>query len=234
MVLDPSERADVVEISNIFGYFFVNRLNILKKAEIDLKYENEYLRDKISKLELALSNSFDINNLDNKNKDHESKTENTTGNYINFKNINTKSNGLNTRNSKTGFINFKASDPISKMLTLINKLTVICDETNQLNIDLKDEKYTITKKFKRKIFKNKEENWNSNLAKSELNKLINMSQEAINFESDDKFEAFNYTGMRPDYLKTKITYEKLYHYIEELLISYNYYNNNSNNNNNNN
>lgn len=53
--------------------------------------------------------------------------------------------------------------------------------------------------------------------------MINFSKEYINYEAEERFEPFNSTGMKPDYFKSRITYEMLSHFIEELLIANKYY-----------
>jgi len=65
--LNPDDRPDIDEISNIFGSFFVEKINWIKKNEEDLKIENDNLREKIFKLELALSNNITnkYNNMNN-------------------------------------------------------------------------------------------------------------------------------------------------------------------------
>jgi len=229
--LNPDERPDIDEISNIFGSFFVEKINWIKKNEDELKIENENLRDKIFKLELALSNSinnkFNTINSNNQTSGCGLAETNRFAETNNLKKI-THTNYLQqtaqlispkVTESIFKLSSFKViSDPLTKIIDMINKVLFLAD----VHGIMKDEKYIYITKFKKKLF-NSRENWNANIVKNEIMKILNFSKEAINFEVEERFEPFNSTGMKPDYLKLRITYEMLYHFIEELLILNNYY-----------
>ncbi len=131
---------------------------------------------------------------------------------------------LNNNSNKTDIFkqsNFKRiSDPLTKILDMINKIMFLTQDNTS-----KDEKYAYINKFKRKLFSNNSQD-NAHLIKNEISKLINFSKETINFESDEKIETLNSTGMKMEFHKSRITYDVLYHIIEELLILNKYYENN--------
>jgi len=225
--LSPDHRPDIDDISDIFGSFFVEKINWIKKNEEDLKIENENLREKIFKLELALSNN--INNKFNSMNNVNSNTTETNKFYSETNNL--KKITLTNYLQQTHLISPKVtesifkqssfkiiSDPLTKIIDMINKILFLSD----VHSNTKDEKYIYITKFKKKLF-NSRENWNANIVKNEIMKILNFSKEAINFEIEERFEPFNSTGMKPDYLKFRITYEMLYHFIEELLILNKYY-----------
>lgn len=194
-----------------------------------MKIENENLREKIFKLELALSNNI------NSNKFHTITNNQTYGGLAETKGF-SQTNNLK-KITQTNYLqqthlispkvtesifkqsSFKIiSDPLTKIIDMINKVLFLAD----VHSNTKDEKYIYITKFKKKLF-NSRENWNANIVKNEIMKILNFSKEAINFEIEERFEPFNSTGMKPDYLKLRITYEMLYHFIEELLILNKYY-----------
>lgn len=186
-----------------------------------MKIENENLREKIFKLELALSN-----NISNSVPAQASETNNQFIETANLKKI-TYTNHLRQTylfSPKVTESIFKqssfkiVSDPLTKIIEMINKILFLAD----VHSNTKDEKYIYITKFKKKLF-NCRENWHANIVKNEIMKILNFSKEAINFEIEERFEPFNSTGMKPDYLKLRITYEMLYHFIEELLIFNKYY-----------
>ena len=222
MRLNPDDRPDIDQISDFFGSLFVEKINWIKKNENDLKIENENLREKIFKLELALSNNFNINNNNNatlngeNNLFHETcmKRQMHTNYLLQTQMISPKLTESIFKQSSFKII----SDPLTKIIDMINKILFLSD----VHSNTKDEKYIYITKFKKKLF-NSRENWSANLVKNEIMRIMNFSKESINFEAEERFEPFNSTGMKPDYLKLRITYEMLYHFIEELLILNKYY-----------
>jgi serine/threonine protein kinase len=213
--LNIQSRCDIEEICGYLAPYLIDKLNYYKKIEYDIKNENEILNDKILKLETAFSLSQKNTNLT------------WTAENLNTPDINSKNN-LNSLESKTDIFkqsNFKPiSDPLSKILDILSKIMFLSSESNIR--DNKDEKCTIVMKFKRKIFP-ANKILNPKIIKNEMIKLLNFSKEQIIFESDDKIEPFNSTGMKtePYTGKLRITYEMLFHIIEELLIVNKYYTN---------
>jgi hypothetical protein len=204
----------------------VEKINWIKKNEHDLKIENETLREKIFKLELALSknitNNYNINNFAN-NAVETNQFFDTKNNLQRIYSTNylKETQLISPKLTQSIFkqSTFKIiSDPLTKVIESINKILFLSD----VHSNTKDEKYIYITKFKKKLF-NTRENWNANIVKNEIMKILNFSKETINFEVEERFEPFNSTGMKPDYLKLRITYEMLCHFIEELLIINKYY-----------
>ena len=163
---------------SMLGPYFVDKINYLKKSEFELKIENEFLREKIYKQELAYNNNNNNNNQIN--------SENVTTQEFVFKNSTTSNqntkgfnNELFTRlnqklstDKETGFkqSNFKRiSDPLSKIMELINKILFICDIPLS---STKDEKFSIIHKFKKKLFNTRGENWNGTSVNKEIMKVL--------------------------------------------------------------
>jgi serine/threonine protein kinase len=249
--MDPELRPDINQLASFLGEELIDKVNFLKKSELELKIENDLLREKIYKLEMAFTTNM-INggnpmsntnqfNTNNNNNQINAPSENNT--YIinqseggrkfsmnNFNsNANTHNNTLNNKFVPGGDVfkqsSFKriSSDPLTKILDMINKIIFISMEAN---LNKKDEKYTFIHKFKKKLFNSTVIN-NPSIIKSEIMKLINFSKESINFEAEERFEPFNSTGMKPEYFKQRVTYEMLNHFVEELLIVNKFYQNNS-------
>jgi serine/threonine protein kinase len=226
LVPDPEERIDINEMCGYLGPYFADKINFFKRSEYELKNENDYLNEKIYKLETAFAN---LTSNGNGNVINEQGTTTTQG--VEFA---SKKNSAITiskfhQQSKTDVFKqstFKRiSDPLTKILEMINKIMFLTSEGNIRNP--KDEKFTFITKFKRKLFLsngNLNNSSNAHMIKSEIMKLINFSKETINFEAEDREVPFNTTGMKGDLsFKTRITYELMYHFIEELLILNNYY-----------
>jgi serine/threonine protein kinase len=221
LVLDQNERIDLNELCGYLGPYFADKLNYFKRTEWDLRNENESLNEKLYKLETAFTSNINLNEECNNN-----------GNNINGLNSTKKiTNNFNSNYqmsiNKTDLFknsNFKRiSDPLTKMLEMIDKIIFLTSEMSLSN--LKEEKYIFINKFKRKIFSVNSTGNRSNIIKTEISKLLNFSKETINFELEDRDSTLNLTGMKLDMNVSfkKITYEILYHYIEELLIINKYY-----------
>jgi serine/threonine protein kinase len=221
LILDQNERIDLNELCGYLGPYFADKLNYFKRTEWDLRNENESLNEKLYKLETAFTSNINLN-------------EECNSNGININGLNSTKKITNNFNSnyqmsinKTDLFknsNFKRiSDPLTKMIEMIDKIIYLTSEMSLTN--LKEEKYIFINKFKRKIFSVNLTGNRSNIIKTEISKLLNFSKETINFELEDRDSTLNLTGMKLDMNLSfkKITYEILYHYIEELLIINKYY-----------
>lgn len=209
---------DINELCGYLGPYFAEKINVFKRNEFDLRVECEYLNEKIYKLETAFAN-YNLNgNLNSKDSVENVKDSNKEqNNEFLRRNTNTKSDVFKNSAIK------RISDPLTKILDIINKIMFLTSDS--IN-NTKDEKYIFINKFKRKLFSKSSIN-NATVIKTEIMKLLNFSKETINFEVEEKEYAnltnFNSTGMKVDYFKTRITYDLLYHFIEELLIFNRYY-----------
>jgi serine/threonine protein kinase len=212
--LDVEIRCGIDEICGHLGPYFLDRINYYKKLEQEIINENNILNDKITKLETAFSLSKVNTNL-NWNQENNTNAE-----------FNSPSNLNLNHDSKTDLFkqsNFKLiSDPLSKIFDLLSKIMYLSTEANLH--DIKDEKYTIVMKFKRKLFPTNKI-INPKVLKNEMIKLLNFSKETINFEIEEKCDNLNSTGMKIETFsgRSRITYEMLYHMIEEMLIVNKYY-----------
>ena len=160
---------------SMLGPYFVDKINNLKKNEFELKIENEFLREKIYKLELALNNNNNPINSENVTT-QEFVFKNSTMSNQNAFNYNneliTRLNQKLSTDKETAFkqSNFKRiSDPLTKIMEIINKILFLCDIPLS---STKDEKFSIIHKFKKKIFHSKGENWNESSVNKEIMKVI--------------------------------------------------------------
>ena len=176
LIVDKESRPDIEQIACLMGGHLVDKLNYIKKEENELKIENEFLKERIYKLELAFSSTNNLNA--NINLTHNNFLANTGQNFkdFNYNNINSpqvvvgNSNVISSErdNQFKQSVFKRVSDPLTKVIEMINKLLYLC-ETSLTNA--KDEKYVFIHKFKRKLFSNRD-NWNANLVKNEINKVF--------------------------------------------------------------
>lgn len=153
--LEPDERLDLDDLCGYLGSFFIDKINMLKKSEFDLKNDNDSLREKIYKLELALTNT---------NQFH---SENITQDLSKRTSSNNVAVGKISDNLFKQSHFKKVTDPLTKIIDMINKIIFL----SEVHSNLKDEKYTFINKFKRKLFANRD-NWNANFVKNEVMKVI--------------------------------------------------------------
>ena len=189
LVVDKDLRPDIEQISCMMGGFLVDKLNFLKKDENELKIENDFLKERIYKLELAFTNNNNF--VQNINLTNNNFLTNTGQNFkeFNYNNLNNnqhlgnnsiQSNNINQNhvigNNVGGSerenifkqsVFKRVSDPLTKVIEMINKLLLLCETPLS---STKDDKYVFIHKFKRKLFSNRD-NWNASLVKNEINKV---------------------------------------------------------------
>jgi NIMA (never in mitosis gene a)-related kinase len=176
LVFEKDARPDIEQISCMMGGYLVDKLNFLKREENELKIENDFLKERTYKLELAFNSTNNINaNINLTNNNFLSNTGLGFKDFINA-NYNHLPNSPNTNlvssereNQFKQSVFKRVSDPLTKVIEMINKLLFLC-ETPLSNAQ--DEKYVFIHKFKRKLFSNRDY-WNANLVKNEINKVRN-------------------------------------------------------------
>jgi serine/threonine protein kinase len=156
LTISADDRFDVMDLCDIMGSYFVDKINSLKKNEFELRNENETLREKIYKLELA----FTTNN--NFSDEYLSKVRN-----IDVKNNFTESRFKASESLFKQSVFKRISDPLNKIIDMINKILFLSEVHN----NMKDDKYIFINKFKRKLFGNRD-NWNPDLVKTEVMKVF--------------------------------------------------------------
>jgi hypothetical protein len=148
-----------MDLCDILGSYFVDKINYLKKSEFELRNENETLREKIYKLELAFTTNsgFSEEYLSKvKNSNLELKTSTFTESRFKMANESLFKQSVFKR----------ISDPLNKIIDMVNKILYLSEVHN----NMKDDKYIFINKFKRKLFGNKD-NWNPDLVKTEIMKV---------------------------------------------------------------
>jgi hypothetical protein len=150
-----------MDLCDILGSYFVDKINHLKKNEFELRNENEILREKIYKLELA----FTHNNI---SEEYLSKVKGTTPMTNELKQSNFSESRFKAANESAFKLSVfkRISDPLNKIIDMINKILFLSENHE----NLKDEKYIFINKYRRKLFGNRD-NWNPDVVKTEIMKV---------------------------------------------------------------
>jgi hypothetical protein len=152
-----------MDLCEILGSYFVDKINHLKKSEFELRNENEILREKIYKLELA----FTANNNMMMNEEYLSKVRNTGTNELKQSNFSESRYKVANESMFKQSVFKRISDPLNKIIDMINKILFL----SEVHTNMKDEKYIFINKFKRKLFGNKD-NWCPDIVKTEVMKVF--------------------------------------------------------------
>jgi hypothetical protein len=151
-----------MDLCDILGSYFVDKINYLKKNEFELRNENEILREKIYKLELAFTTNS------NMSEEYLSKVRSSNPSSDVIKGNNFTESRFKVANESVfkQSVFKRISDPLNKIIDMVNKILFLSEVHN----NMKDDKYIFINKYKRKLFGNRD-NWNPDLVKTEIMKV---------------------------------------------------------------